>query len=194
MYWLVRVGMTILPAGLRRASPYLIAACALDALAAAVTAIRHAKDFGIVVLSSSAIGWAIALASLLMLTPSTITWAVVLQVVQSIGAAGLLLVATAGHGLRDGPARYTGLRNALVLAPLMLALAGLAFGRAPLLTRLETSVARVVLRVSPEYAPQVADCLSQPPKPPDPAETGLPAGMVLTAPCADAQSDAHGKH
>jgi len=35
--------------------------------------------------------------------------------------------------------------------------------------------------------------LAQPPKPPDPAETGLPAGMVMAAPCADGQGDAHGK-
>jgi NADH:ubiquinone oxidoreductase subunit 4 (subunit M) len=49
--------------------------------------------------------------------------------------------------------------------------------------QLETSVARVVLRVSPEYAPDVADCLSKPP--PTPAETGLPPGVVMAAPCAE---------
>jgi NADH-quinone oxidoreductase subunit M len=56
---------------------------------------------------------------------------------------------------------------------------------APLLGRLETSVARVVLRVSPQYAAQVADCLTQPAAPPPAAIPGLPAGMVMAAPCAD---------
>jgi NADH-quinone oxidoreductase subunit M len=53
---------------------------------------------------------------------------------------------------------------------------------ASVLQRLETSVARVVLRVSPAYAPDVADCLSGAPQPP-PADSGLPAGMTLAAPC-----------
>jgi NADH-quinone oxidoreductase subunit M len=57
----------------------------------------------------------------------------------------------------------------------------------PLLARLETSVARVVMRVSPQYAPQVADCLNQP-APPPPPDSGLPAGMMLAAPCADGSS------
>jgi NADH-quinone oxidoreductase subunit M len=54
---------------------------------------------------------------------------------------------------------------------------------------LETSIARIVLRVSPERAAEVADCLANaqapPPVPTDPA---LPAGMFVAAPCADGES------
>jgi hypothetical protein len=64
---------------------------------------------------------------------------------------------------------------------------------APLLWRLETAVARVVLRVSPEYAPQVADCLSAPQPPPAPDPSGLPGGMVLARPCADESGAAKDK-
>jgi NADH-quinone oxidoreductase subunit M len=53
-----------------------------------------------------------------------------------------------------------------------------------LLNRIETAVARVVMRVSPQYSAEVADCLSQPGAPP-PAIPGLPSGMVMVAPCAD---------
>jgi NADH-quinone oxidoreductase subunit M len=72
--------------------------------------------------------------------------------------------------------------------PSIALLLALAFHPAPLLARLETSVARVVVRVSPEYASQVADCLNQPAPPP--ADSGLPAGMMLAAPCTDASSTA----
>jgi NADH-quinone oxidoreductase subunit M len=80
--------------------------------------------------------------------------------------------------------------EAIVLTPLAAAIIWIGLQPAPLLSRLETSVARVVLRVSPQYAPQVTDCLSQAP-PPDPAETGLPAGMVMAAPCADGATQPH---
>lgn len=191
LYWLVRVGMTMLPGGVRQASPYVMAGCAIAAVAGGVAAIRKRRDFGIVVLSGGVIGAAMALAAALVLTPAAITGAVVLQIVQVVGAAALLLAATAGRPIGEAPARYAGVRTLVVLTPLTMAIAGLALRPAPLLARLETSVARVVLRVSPEYAAQVADCLS--PTPPDPVETGLPAGMVIAAPCADGQHDARGK-
>jgi NADH-quinone oxidoreductase subunit M len=75
------------------------------------------------------------------------------------------------------------LREAVVFAPLVAAAMWVGISPAPLLAKVETSVARVVLRVSPQYAPEVAGCLSQPVPPP--ADTGLPAGMVIAAPCAD---------
>jgi NADH-quinone oxidoreductase subunit M len=83
-----------------------------------------------------------------------------------------------GHKLND-----LRLREALAIVPLMLLAVWIGLSPAQLLARVETSVARVVLRVSPEYAPEVVDCLTQPP--PSPAETGLPAGIVVAAPCAD---------
>jgi NADH-quinone oxidoreductase subunit M len=75
------------------------------------------------------------------------------------------------------------LREAVVFAPLVVFAVWAGLSPAPLLARVETSVARVVMRVSPQYAPEVADCLSQPAPPP--TDSGLPAGMVLAAPCAD---------
>ncbi len=83
-----------------------------------------------------------------------------------------------GGGLKD-----LRLREAVVFAPLVLFAVWVGLSPAPLLARVETSVARVVMRVSPQFAPEVADCLSQP-TPPSP-DSGLPAGMVLVAPCAD---------
>jgi hypothetical protein len=182
--------MTILPAGVRLASPYLIAGFALAGLAAAVSAIRR-RDFGALIVSSGVIVCTIALAAALTLTPAAITLGAVLQIVQSVGAAAVLFAATAGHRVGEAPARGAGIRNVIVLAPLTIAIVVFGLRPAPLLARLETSVARVILRVSPEYAPQVSDCLSQPPKPPDPSETGLPAGMVVAAPCAEGQPAAH---
>ncbi len=73
--------------------------------------------------------------------------------------------------------------EALVFVPLVALVVWVGLRPAPLLARVETSVARIVLRVSPQFAPQVSDCLTQPPPPP--VDTALPAGMVLAAPCAD---------
>ena len=58
------------------------------------------------------------------------------------------------------------LREAVVFAPLVLFAVWVGLSPAPLLARVETSVARVVMRVSPQFAPEVADCLSQPTPPP----------------------------
>jgi NADH-quinone oxidoreductase subunit M len=75
------------------------------------------------------------------------------------------------------------LREAVVFVPLVLFAVWVGLSPAPLLATVETSVARVVVRVSPQYTPQVADCLQQ--STPPPADPGLPAGIVLMAPCAD---------
>jgi NADH-quinone oxidoreductase subunit M len=73
--------------------------------------------------------------------------------------------------------------EALVFVPLVALVLWVGLRPALLLARVETSVARIVLRVSPQFAPEVADCLTQ--SAPAPVDTGLPAGMVLAAPCAD---------
>jgi len=83
-------------------------------------------------------------------------------------------------GLRD-----LGGREIVTFVPLIALAVWIGLHPAPLLARVETSVARVVMRVSPEYAPEVADCLTQPPPSPAPGDPGLPAGMSLVAPCAD---------
>ena len=77
------------------------------------------------------------------------------------------------------------LREVVVFVPLVLLAVWIGLRPAPLLARVETSVARIVLRVSPQFASEVSDCLSQPVPPP---ADGLLPGMVLTAPCADGAS------
>jgi NADH-quinone oxidoreductase subunit M len=83
------------------------------------------------------------------------------------------------------------LREAVVFVPLVLLAVWVGLRPAPMLARVETSVARIVLRVSPEFASEVADCLTQPVPPP---ADGLLPGMVLTAPCADGGSSPASPH
>lgn len=87
------------------------------------------------------------------------------------------LKSPAGSGMKDLRAS-----EAVVFVPLVLVAVWLGLRPAPILATVETSVARVVLRVSPEFAAEVSDCLTQPP--PAPAD-GLLPGMVLAAPCTD---------
>lgn len=83
------------------------------------------------------------------------------------------------------------LREAVVFVPLVLLAVWVGLRPAPLLARVETSVARIVLRVSPQFASEVSDCLSQPVPPP---ADGLLPGMVLAAPCADGASSPSPSH
>jgi len=75
------------------------------------------------------------------------------------------------------------LSEALVFLPLVALVVGIGIRPAPLLAMVETSVARAILRVSPQFAHEVADCLAQPL--PTPEQSGLLEGMVLAAPCPD---------
>jgi NADH-quinone oxidoreductase subunit M len=120
--------------------------------------------------------------------PVSRVWSVVAVSGMALSGVGLLwlfsrtmlgeLKSPAGGVLKD-----LRLREAVVFVPLVLFAVWVGLSPGPLLARVETSVARVVMRVSPQYARDVADCLSQPTPPP--ADSGLPAGMVLAAPCAD---------
>jgi NADH-quinone oxidoreductase subunit M len=82
-----------------------------------------------------------------------------------------------GNSLKD-----LRLREALIILPLAAFVIWAGYRPAALLAAVETSVARVVLRVSPQFASEVSGCLSAPPPP---EETGLPAGMVMASPCAE---------
>jgi len=122
------------------------------------------------------------------LWPTTKTWAIVAVTGQALSAIALLwLFSRMMLGELRGPAgdvlKDLRLREALVVLPLVALVAWAGFKPAAFLATVETSVARIVLRVSPQYGAEVADCLAQPSPAPDP---GLPAGMVLTAPCSDA--------
>jgi len=129
------------------------------------------------------------------------TWAVH-PLAAAVALAGILL--TAGGVLwslvraRLGPAgskpmpslRDLSMREFAMIVPLLAAGIWIGVHPPPLLSRLETHVARVVMRVSPEYAGQVADCLRPNAAPPPASDPGLPAGMVMAAPCADGSKPA----
>ena len=116
------------------------------------------------------------------------TWAIVAIGGQALSAVALLwlfsrmmlgeLRGPAGDALKD-----LRLREAAVVLPLVAVVVWAGVKPDALLATVETSVARVVLRVSPQYGPEVADCLTQPPPPADPL---LPSGIVSMAPCSDA--------
>jgi NADH:ubiquinone oxidoreductase subunit 4 (subunit M) len=84
-------------------------------------------------------------------------------------------------------------RHLLPLAALVALAVWVGLHPQPLLARLETSVARIVMRVSPEFAADVADCL----KPRSPsaaaANSGLPAGMSMAEPCDDGSAAPAGR-
>jgi NADH-quinone oxidoreductase subunit M len=115
--------------------------------------------------------WSVVAAGGMILSGVALVWLFSRTVLGELKTPG-------GHRLKD-----LRVREALALMPLVLLAVWIGLSPAQLLARVETSVARVVLRVSPEYAPAVVDCLTQPP--PSPAETGLPAGIVVAAPCDD---------
>jgi NADH-quinone oxidoreductase subunit M len=114
-------------------------------------------------------------------------WSVVASVGLGVSAIALLWLfartmlgeprSPSGHDLKD-----LRLQEAIVIVPLAAFVIWVGYRPAALLATVETSVARVVLRVSPQFAPEVSGCLSAPP-PPD--QTGLPAGMVMASPCVE---------
>ena len=79
-------------------------------------------------------------------------------------------------------------RHLIPLAALVALAVGIGLHPNPLQSRLETSVARIVMRVSPEYAAEVADCLKPRAPAAPPPDSGLPAGMAIAAPCEDGTS------
>jgi NADH-quinone oxidoreductase subunit M len=124
--------------------------------------------------------------------PISKTWAIVAVAGQALSAVALLwLFARMMLGELRGPAgdvfKDLRLREAVVVLPLVALVVWAGIKPGLLLAAVETSVARVVLRVSPQYGPEVADCLAQPPPPPDPL---LPVGITLTAPCSDGAAHA----
>jgi NADH-quinone oxidoreductase subunit M len=84
----------------------------------------------------------------------------------------------ANAGLKD-----LGVRELVTFLPLIALAIWIGLYPAPFLRRLETSVARVVVRVSSAYGPALAHCLT--PAAPPTGEAAAPAGFVMAAPCAD---------
>ena len=120
-------------------------------------------------------------AGLLPLGRTTVAASILANIITAL--ALVVTVARSSVGRADGDLQPRTV-NVPIVAPLVALLVAMTVYPAPLLARLETSVARVVMRISPEYSSQVADCLNQP-VPPPPTDSGLPAGMMLAAPCAD---------
>ena len=113
----------------------------------------------------------------------------------AIALAAVYLLRLYWHTMSGGAAMmgssFRGLtaRELAALVPLAALAVAIGIHPAPVLSRLETSVGRVVARVNPAYAPFVAqgsDCAT--PAPPDPA--GPPPVFVLVEPCADGSTPA----
>jgi NADH-quinone oxidoreductase subunit M len=116
-------------------------------------------------------------------------WAAGAGVAVALGAVYLLRLywrTVFGRAPISAAAGFRALTGREIAALIPLAALAVAIGLypAPVLSRLETTVGRVVARVNPAYAPFVAqgsDCAT--PAPPDPA--GPPPVFVLVEPCAD---------
>jgi NADH-quinone oxidoreductase subunit M len=76
-----------------------------------------------------------------------------------------------------------GMREFATFVPLIILAVWIGLYPKPFLDRLQTSVARVVTRVSPQYAAQLADCLRPAAGTPAAAETA--AAQFITPPCED---------
>jgi NADH-quinone oxidoreductase subunit M len=119
-------------------------------------------------------------------------WAAVAASGIVLGAAYMLwLYQRTMFGKLDNPANATlkdlSLREVATFAPLVALAIWIGLYPAPVLKRLETSVARVVVRVNAAYGPALAKCLTQPAPAAQAVEIpGLPTGMVVAAPCTDA--------
>jgi NADH-quinone oxidoreductase subunit M len=117
------------------------------------------------------------------LTPRAVTTSSMLQVAQCV-SIGVLLVVSEMIGARGSLTMPPFLRPVAAITALGATAVAAVLAPGPLFTRVETSIARVVLRVSPERASEVSDCLTNPQAPPK-VDPGLPAGISAMAPCTD---------
>jgi NADH-quinone oxidoreductase subunit M len=130
---------------------------------------------------------------LLGVFPVSKTWTAVAASGIVLGAVYMLwLYQRTMFGRLDNPANASlkdlSLRELATFAPLVVLAFWIGLYPAPFLKRIETSVARVVLRLDAAYAPALAKCLSQP-APAPAGEPGLPAGLIIAAPCKDGSTD-----
>jgi NADH-quinone oxidoreductase subunit M len=177
-YGLLRVSLPMLPAGARL---FAIPMVGLSLIAVAVCAIAACRQSDWRRLTSyvSLSLVAMMVASAFGLTPRALTTSSMLQVVQCVSIGALLVVS---QMIRTPSSPLVRPVAAVIALGATAVTAMLAPG--PLFTRVETSIARVVLRVNPERASEVSDCLTNPQAPPK-VDPGLPAGMSAMAPCTD---------
>jgi NADH-quinone oxidoreductase subunit M len=116
-------------------------------------------------------------------------WAGVAAAGIVLGAAYMLwLYQRTMFGKLDNPANASlkdlSGRELATFLPLVALAIWIGLYPSPFLRRLETSVARVVVRVSPAYAPAMAAILAECESAAPGFAGALPAGMTATAPCA----------
>ncbi len=181
-YGVLRIGLPMLPAGARFFAIPMVGASLVGVAFCLIAACLQADwrrltsyvSLGLVALMfGSAFG----------LTPRALTTSSMLQVAHCVSIGALLLVSEmirARDVLQPAPL----LRSVAAVTALGVPVVAAALAPAPVFTRIETSIARVVLRVSPERASEVSDCLTNPqaPRPVDPL---LPPGISAMAPCTD---------
>jgi NADH-quinone oxidoreductase subunit M len=181
-YGLLRVSLPMLPAGARF---FAIPTVGLSLIALGVCAIAALLQSDWKRLTSYvSLGLvAMMVGSAFGLTPRALTTSTMLQVAQCVSIGALLLISEVmrARGSVQSPRI---LRPLAAVATLGVTAFIAVRAPAPLYTRIETSIARVVLRVSPERASEVSDCLTNPQAPPK-VDPGLPAGISAMAPCTD---------
>jgi NADH-quinone oxidoreductase subunit M len=176
VYGILRISLPTVPEASRLFSPTLVV-LGIVAIATAVILIGGAMRPALAGSEwTRLIAWAtfgnvgLALLAVFALTPASLNASILQQVGLGLVTSALLL------GLHPKPLM-------MLLAAIV---AWIGLYSAPLLWRTETSVARVVMRASPQYAAQVADCLTQ--SAPTTVDPGLPAGVAIAAPCNDGSS------
>jgi NADH-quinone oxidoreductase subunit M len=123
-------------------------------------------------------------------------WAAIAAGGVVLGAACLLwLFQRTMLGPADNPAnaqlRDVSVREAAPIVPLIALSIWIGIYPEPVLRRLQSSVGRVVVRVSPEYGPAIAKAEADCNKPAAPvAIPGAPAGLIVDAPCTDGSAPA----
>ncbi len=123
-------------------------------------------------------------------------WAAIATGGMVLGAACLLwLFQRTMLGPRDNPAnahvRDLNVREVAPIVPLVALAIWMGVYPEPFLRRLQSSVGRVVVRVSPEYGPAIAKAEAECNKPAAPVVVpGAPAGLMVDAPCTDGSTPA----
>ena len=123
-------------------------------------------------------------------------WAAVAAAGIVLGAAYMLwLYQRTMFGKVDNPRNEAladlGLREFALFVPLIILAVWIGLYPSPFIRRLDTSVNRVVARVSPQYVQQIAaDCATPPAPAAAPAPEAVVASAFVTPPCADGTTGA----
>ncbi len=183
MYGFLRIALPILPAGVRFVAPAMVALSMLTVVVGTVMAYWQTDWKRIAAyVHLSIVG--LMVATMFQLAPMALTDSVVAQLAHVVTIGGLYVTAEITR-VRDRERLVRpALRPLVALLAIACTVLMVQLGERPLQPTIETSVARVILRVNPERASEVSDCLTNPQAPPK-VDPGLPAGMSAMAPCTD---------